>query len=353
MSGGARDDQGRGPLAAPVFVAAAAASVALAFTWPGIAPPAGLVAGILVAVTVGSSFPTLAGRGSKVLLQVAVALLGFRVDLPVMAQAALAGGGLALVTIVLTLVAGVLLGRAMVVAPRTSLLVAGGTAICGGSAIAAMAPAIRARHDEIAVSMGTVFLLNAIALLVFPPLGHALGLSPEQFGTWAGIAIHDVSSVVGAASAFDAAALDTATTVKLARALWIVPVVLAARWWWGREQRRIAPATVPLAPAGDDADEDAADAAAGRRTPLVPWFIVAFVAASLVRSLLPMEVPAVERTVAGLVLSARVALVLVLFLVGSRLSIVALRAVGLRPLVLGVLLWLGIAAASLAVITAG
>lgn len=349
----ARADDGAGArpagvAARVVFVVAAFASLAVVAVAPSLAPPVALVVGVVVAFAVGSPFPGLSGTGAKRLLQVAVALLGFRVDLPVMLEATLEGGPLAVATIGITLALGIALGAWMGVAPRVATLVSGGTAICGGSAIAAIAPAIRAKNDEIAVALGTVFLLNAVALLVFPPLGHLLELTPEQFGVWAGIAIHDVSSVAGAAQAFDPAASDVAMTVKLSRALWIVPVAVAAGWWWNRRHAAVA-AESDVGSAADGGPPVAR--LAGKRPPIVPWFIAAFVLASVLRAVLvPLESPAIDATLEGLVLGARWTLVLVLYLIGTGLSLAALRAVGVRPLVLGVLLWIAIAGASLGVV---
>ena len=214
---------------------------------------------------------------------------------------------------------GTLIGRLLKVEGRTSLLVSFGTAICGGSAIAAMAPVLKARDAEIAVSLATVFTLNAVALLLFPFIGHQLHLSQMLFGTWAGMAIHDTSSVVGAASVYGAEALAVGTTVKLSRALWITPFVLMMAW---------------------------RNNATGKNA--FPWFILAFVAAAAINTLLPQAAPAWH----VITRIARQALVVTLFLIGAGLSRELLRKVGVRPLLQGVVLWLIVGSLTLACLEA-
>jgi uncharacterized integral membrane protein (TIGR00698 family) len=224
------------------------------------------------------------------------------------------------VGILLTLALGIALGRLFRAAPTTSLLVSFGTAICGGSAIAAMAPVLKAEDEETAVSLATVFSLNAAALLLFPPLGHLLGFSQRQFGLWAALAIHDTSSVVGASAAFGTAALAVGTTVKLARAVWISPAVLLAAWLKKSEGR--AP---------------------------FPYFIAGFIAAAVLR----WRLPAAEPLWSGIAQVARQGLVVTLFLVGTGLTRAVLRRVGLRPLALGVLLWGVVSVATVVAILTG
>lgn len=273
-------------------------------------PPQALAAGLVLALSLGNPFPLAASRWSRILLQVAVVGLGFGVDLPAVWQAGRLGFGFTVATIFGTLLLGWLVGRALKIEGDTSLLVSAGTAICGGSAIAAVGAAIRADDRAMSVSLGTVFVLNAVALFVFPPLGRALGLDQLQFGLWSAIAIHDTSSVVGAAARYGDQALALATTVKLSRALWIVPIalVLAVRRGGGRGSVR------------------------------VPWFILFFLAAAAVRTLLPQGEAVYD--LAGT--AARRVLTLTLFLIGAGLSRAALRETGLRPLVQGVLLWLAV-----------
>ena len=203
-------------------------AVALALT-PLASPGVALAVGLALALTVGNPWPAVTRRVSKPLLQTSVVLLGFGTNLVAVLAAARHGLLIAATTIAFTFLLGAGLRRLLRLHPSTATLLSAGTAICGGSAIAAVAVATAAAEADMSVAFGTVFLLNAIALFLFPPLGHALGLSQAQFGTWAGIAIHDVSSVVAAASSYGPEALQTATVVKLSRTLWIVPVALAAR----------------------------------------------------------------------------------------------------------------------------
>ncbi len=228
---------------------------------------------------------------------------------------------------------GALLARGLRVPGRTGLLISVGTAICGGSTIAAVAPVVRAEEDETAVALATVFLLNAIALVIFPPIGHALHLDQEQFGLWAALAIHDTSSVVGASMAYGARALELATTIKLARALWIVPITLLVGAWIARREDQ------------DREDNDQA-AARARPRPARPWFIAGYLGAAALVTFLPFLQPT------GLVIRAvaQQTLVATLFLIGAGISRKALRAVGTRPLALGVLLWLAVGSISLAAI---
>lgn len=307
--------------------------LALATIHPAISPAIALAMGLALAFVAPTPFPWLTTRGSKIILQCSVAMLGFRMEITEMAHEALAGGLFAIATIGGTLILGVILARLLGVARDTATLVSGGTAICGGSAIAAIAPAIGARGAAMAVAMAIVFVLNGLALFIFPPIGHALDLTPQQFGTWAGVAIHDVSSVVGAAATFGEEALDTATTVKLARALWIVPVAIGAGWI---ARRWPAP----------DGEHDGEAAASRKRPPLVPWFIFAFVAASLLRS----YVPGVADVAPVLGTTAKAGLALTLFLIGTGLSLSTLREVGPKAFVLGILLWLTISLSSLGVV---
>jgi uncharacterized integral membrane protein (TIGR00698 family) len=234
-------------------------------------------------------------------------------NLSVVLQAGRSGFLLAAATIAATLLLGAVLGRWLKIERRTSLLLSVGTAICGGSAIAAVGTVTGAEEGEMTVALGTVFLLNAVALYLFPAVGHLLHLSPHQFGVWAGIAIHDISSVVGATAHYGGDALQTATAVKLSRALWIVPVsFVAARWYRGRRADR------------------------SRVSPPIPWFIGLFLLASIGRTLIP-SVAAHTEFVSHL---ATVGLTVTLFLIGSGLSRQTIVAVGWRPLVQGLLLWL-------------
>lgn len=295
---------------------------------PGVSTGEGLVAGVVVALTVGNPYATRTKQLTTWLLQGAVIGLGFGADLRVVVEVGARGVGYTLVGLAVTLAAGMLLSRALGVARDLGLLVTVGTAICGGSAIAAVVPAIGAKEEDATVSLAVVFLLNAVGLLIFPPLGHALGLSEHAFGVWAALAVHDTSSVVGAASAYGPEALAIATTVKLARALWIVPLAFALGAWAARGR-----------PAGEGP----------AAKPKLPWFILGFLAAAAAATSLP-PVHAVGHDLARV---ARQVLVLTLFLIGANLSRAAVARVGVRPLVLGVLLWAVSAASSLAGIEAG
>jgi uncharacterized integral membrane protein (TIGR00698 family) len=205
-----------------------------------------------------------------------------------------------------TLFAGFLLGKLFRTGKNTSALISFGTAICGGSAIAALAPVLKAEDDETAVALATIFTLNSVALLLFPVIGHLLHLDQALFGTWAGLAIHDTSSVVGAAASYGSQALAIATTVKLTRAVWITPVVIVTGWLSNSDQK----AKVPL-------------------------FIIGFIMAAALRSALPRY----GVLYADLAAISRQFLVVTLFLIGSGLSREVLKKVGVRPLMQGVILW--------------
>ena len=279
---------------------------------PWASPPIALALGLALALTIGNPFAKQTSKPTKLLLQASVVGLGFGMNLQKVMQAGRTGVLFTIATIAGTLLLGHLLGRAMRISRTTTHLISSGTAICGGSAIAAVGPVIEARDEEMSVALGTVFILNSIALFAFPPLGHQLNLTQTQFGVWAAIAIHDTSSVVGAAARYGAEALQIATTVKLARALWIVPLALGTAVAFKRKSSHIA----------------------------IPWFILFFVVASVIRTYVngPWDV---------VVQIARVGLTITLFLIGAALSRKAIAAVGARPLILGVMLWIVISAASL------
>ncbi|HKO55409.1 MAG TPA: putative sulfate exporter family transporter [Thermoanaerobaculia bacterium] len=287
---------------------------------PWASPPIALALGLALALTVGNPFAARTGKATKVLLQTSVILLGFGMNLQKVVEAGRTGILFTLATIAGTLLLGFLVGRLLRVPPTTAHLISSGTAICGGSAIAAVGPVIGASDEEMSVSLGTVFILNSVALFVFPMIGHAVGLTQPQFGVWAAIAIHDTSSVVGAAAKYGAEALQIATTVKLTRALWIVPLTLATAVFFKRKTARIT----------------------------IPWFILYFLIASVIRTYVPAN-PAVWDV---LVRIARIGLTVTLFLIGAGLSRKSLAAVGARPLILGVLLWIVISAVGLWAVTA-
>jgi len=293
----------------------------LACLTPFVSPPLALALGLLMVLSIGNPFPAETRKITKILLQVSVVLLGFGMNLEAVVKAGKDGILFTVATIFGTLALGFLLGRFLKVKDKTSNLISSGTAICGGSAIAAVAPVIDADSEEISVSLATVFILNSVALFVFPIIGRALNLSENQFGVWAAIAIHDTSSVVGAASRYGAEALQIATTVKLARALWIAPVALLFAFLY-RQQN------------------------AGKKTKIaLPWFIFFFLLATVVRTYAPPSV--LPSLFDSPVMLAKTGLTVTLFLIGASLSRQTLKTVGVRPLVQGILLWLVISIISL------
>jgi uncharacterized integral membrane protein (TIGR00698 family) len=288
---------------------------------PFASPPLALVLGLIFAFTVGNPFAEQTAKYTKILLQASVVLLGFGMNLTAVYRAGKQGILFTIATIFGTLIIGYFVGRLLKVNEKTSALISSGTAICGGSAIAAVAPAIDADGEQISVSLGTVFILNSIALLIFPIIGHWLNLSQNQFGIWAAIAIHDTSSVVGAAQSYGAEALAIATTVKLARALWIAPVALVYAILYRPAKAKVA----------------------------IPWFIFFFLLATIVRTYMPGEFP--PSIFDSLVMLAKAGLTVTLFLIGASLSKETLIKVGVKPLVLGFSLWILISLVSLWAVT--
>jgi uncharacterized integral membrane protein (TIGR00698 family) len=287
---------------------------------PWASPPLALALGILFGLSLNHPYSKEARSSSKTLLQLSVVGLGFGMNLQEVLRAGRSGFLYTALGIGATLLIGLALGRVLRVAETNSLLIAVGTAICGGSAIAAVGPVVKAKDEEMSVSLGTVFILNSVALLIFPAIGQAVGLGQAQFGLWAALAIHDTSSVVGAAAKYGAQALAVGTTVKLARALWIVPLTLGVAFT-RRQQAKI----------------------------VWPWFILFFCLAALLKSYVIVAAPVYE----WLVLAAKAGLRATLFLIGSGISLATLRKVGARPLLLGVLLWLIVGVLSLLLIRAG
>jgi uncharacterized integral membrane protein (TIGR00698 family) len=280
---------------------------------PWASPPLALALGAALALLVGNPFPARTAMAARTLLQTAVVGLGFGMPLGVVLSAGARGLGYTALGLVAALTLGLGLGRWLRIEQRTSVLITAGTSICGASAIAAVGPAIGATAEAMSVSLATIFILNAVALYLFPVLGHVLDLSQHQFAVWAALAIHDTSSVVGAAASFGPAALGEATVLKLARALWIVPLTIGA-------------AALVQAPLDGES----------RRRATLPWFVGAFVLAALTRSLLP---PSAAPALDAVVHAARTALALTLFLIGLGLTRATLASVGFRPMLQGVLLW--------------
>ncbi|MEO6924893.1 MAG: putative sulfate exporter family transporter [Bryocella sp.] len=292
-----------------------------------VSPPVALVGGLIYGFTVEHPLRNESSALSKFLLQASVVLLGFGLNLQQVVHAGKSGFAYTAVSITAAIALGLLLGRVLHVGGKASYLITIGTAICGGSAIAAMAPITDANEEEISVSMATVFFLNSIALLIFPPIGHLLHLSQNEFGLWAALAIHDTSSVVGAAAAYGAQALAIGTTVKLARALWIVPVSLVTAGYMTRRAGR----------SGKKGET------AGVK---IPWFIALFCMASAASTYLP-HFHAIYGAFSHL---GKQGLTATLFLIGTSLSKNTLREVGVRPLIQGVCLWIIIGTISLAAI---
>lgn len=294
-------------------------------------PPLALVTGIFIALVVGHPFIHLNKKATTMLLQVSVVCLGFGMNLEHAMKAGRDGFLFTVVTIAVTLIAGYFIGKKLNIDSNTSLLISNGTAICGGSAIAAIAPIVKANDNQMSVALGTVFILNSVALLIFPPIGHYLGMTAEQFGTWCAIAIHDTSSVVGAATGYIDSqghdALGIATTIKLERALWIIPIALGTAY----SQKSTGKVKIPY---------------------FIFWFIVAII----VSTYLPQYLPDISQPLGGKTIFqhlyglGRRGLVITLFLIGSGLSLKTIKQVGWRPILQGVLLWVIIGSISLAVI---
>jgi uncharacterized integral membrane protein (TIGR00698 family) len=281
-------------------------------------PTIALVLGVLYGVSVRHPFPKAAKRLSTWLLQISIVAMGFDMNLQRVISAGRSGFVYTLGGIAFAMIVGRALGRVLSVGKVIAHLISVGTAICGGSAIAAMGPVVGASDEEMSVSIGTIFILNAIGLLIFPPLGHAFGLSQDQFGLWAALAIHDTSSVVGAGTKYGETALMIATTVKLARALWIVPLTIGTAF--------VQRAGAPL------------------KSIKWPWFIALFVVAAVLRTYLP--APFYPQLARG----GKIGLTVTLFLIGTGMSRESIAKVGARPLVQGVLLWIIVAATTLALV---
>jgi uncharacterized integral membrane protein (TIGR00698 family) len=285
-----------------------------------ISPPLALALGLIYGLSFIHPYEADSRNLSKFLLQASVVGLGFGMNLHEVLRAGRSGFVYTAATISFALIWGLLAGKLLRVNHTASVLISVGTAICGGSAIAAVAPIIEASDEEIALSLGTVFILNSVALFVFPPLGWALHLTQQQFGLWAALAIHDTSSVVGATARYGPVALVVGTTVKLTRALWIVPVAIGAAAL-KRSRSRIQ----------------------------WPWFILLFCIAAVLNTYLP----ALANFWHVLSNLGRLGLTATLFLIGTGISRATLRQVGWPPLLQGVILWILVGVTSLWLIFAG
>ncbi|MEG1586588.1 MAG: putative sulfate exporter family transporter [Bacteroidales bacterium] len=285
---------------------------------PFISPAVALFMGLIFALYAEHPYPTVSKKVSKKLLQYSVIGLGFGMNLHESIKAGQEGMIFTVVSVVSVMLLGIFLGHRMRIDKKTSYLISSGTAICGGSAIAAVAPVVKANDHEITVAMGTIFILNAIALFIFPPIGRMLDMTQEQFGLWAAIAIHDTSSVVGAGAAYGEKALEIATMVKLTRALWIIPLAIVSSLIFKNKSSKIQ----------------------------IPWFILFFVLAMIANTFI--EIPAVITS--SITWLSKKGLTLTLFLIGTGLSKAVIRQVGIKPMIQGVILWIFIALMSLGVI---
>ena len=285
---------------------------------PQINAPVALLAGLIFAFAFKNPCPKFNKKTSKYLLQVAVVCLGFNMNLHESLKSGSEGMMFTVVSVVGVMVLGILIGYWLHLNRKTAYLISSGTAICGGSAIAAVGPVLKADENEMAVSLGVIFILNAVALFIFPPIGHMLDMSQQQFGTWAAIAIHDTSSVVGAGEQYGETALQIATLIKLTRALWIIPLALVTMFLFREKGSKIS----------------------------VPWFIFIFILAMIVNTYVALPVWFVDT----MVWIARRGMVVTLFLIGASLSVATVRQVGVKPLLLAILLWIVISLTSLAVV---
>lgn len=285
---------------------------------PQINAPIALLAGLIFAFSFKNPCPKFNKKTSKYLLQVAVVCLGFNMNLHESLKSGSEGMMFSVVSVIGVMALGILIGYWFHINRKTAYLISSGTAICGGSAIAAVGPVLKADENEMAVSLGVIFILNAVALFIFPPIGHMLDMSQQQFGTWAAIAIHDTSSVVGAGEQYGETALQMATLIKLTRALWIIPLALVTMFIFREKGSKIS----------------------------IPWFIFIFILAMVVNTYVALPGWFVDT----MVWIARRGMVVTLFMIGASLSVATVRQVGVKPLLLAILLWIVISLTSLGVV---
>ncbi|MGM9799969.1 MAG: YeiH family protein [Muribaculaceae bacterium] len=297
----------------------------MAFPWDklgldylAVSPAIALFLGLVFAIFCTMPYAKFNKKASKYLLQASVVGLGFGMSIEKSLQSGSEGMMFTIVSVVAVMIFGVLIGYWMHLERKTSYLIASGTAICGGSAIAAVGPVLKANENEMAVSLGVIFILNAIALFIFPPIGHYFEMSQTQFGTWAAIAIHDTSSVVGAGSAYGEEACEIATLIKCTRALWIIPLALVTMMIFREKGNKIS----------------------------IPWFIFLFIIAMVINTYCGLP----EAVSATVVYIAKRALVITLFFIGASLSVKMIKSVGVKPLILAVLLWIIIGVSSFFVV---
>lgn len=301
--------------------------------WCVVPPWLALFSGLIFAFIFGIPCPRFNKKLSKYLLQASVVGLGFGMNLQKSLESGADGMLFTIISVIGVMVIGILVGKYMKIDGRTSYLISAGTAICGGSAIAAVGGVMKANENEMAVSLGVIFILNAVALFIFPPLGHLFDLSQTQFGTWAAIAIHDTSSVVGAGEAYGSEACELATLIKCTRALWIIPLAFFTIWYYGR------------------AKADGSKPKEGKAKISIPWFILLFVLAMVVNTYTRDLAPeALDAVYSGMVAVAKKALVVVLFAIGAGLSLKVVKQVGVKPLIQALVLWMFIGATSLYVV---
>ncbi|MBF0313060.1 MAG: putative sulfate exporter family transporter [Oligoflexia bacterium] len=289
---------------------------------PWVSSGAALLMGILTTIIFGNPYNIQTKKITQTTLSLAVMGLGAGMNLLVIGSVGLSGIGYTIVGIASAFFFGNILGKFLKIEKDTSLLIVVGTAICGGSAIAAVAAVIRAKSQEVSVALGIVFLLNALALFIFPVIGHYLNLSEGQFGLWCALAIHDTSSVVGATLHYGSHALEVGTTVKLARALWIIPVAMMVGMLRPKNQHNTAKK---------------------------PWFILGFLLAAAVVTFIP-SLQAIGHQIEMI---SKKLMVLTLFLIGANLTKETLQSVGIRPFVQGVALWIVMALGTLVGVTFG
>jgi uncharacterized integral membrane protein (TIGR00698 family) len=280
---------------------------------PLISPPIALLMGLIIAQFIGHPYLNLNHKATHILLQVSVVGLGFGMNVNSALKAGKEGFIFTIVSIIGTLVIGVFLGKILKIEKKIAFLIATGTAICGGSAIAAISPVIKADEKQISVALGTIFILNSVALVLFPFIGHYLNLSETQFGLWCAIAIHDTSSVVGAAGKYGSHALEVATTVKLA--LWIIPIAFLSTFIFKNKGTKIK----------------------------IPYFIGLFILAMMANTYVPI-VQDFSHYITGF---AKATLTLTLFLIGCGLSRKVLVSVGYKPLIQGIAIWIIISVSTL------
>lgn len=285
-----------------------------------ISPAVALFAGLVFAFIFTMPYPKFNKKGSKYLLQASVVGLGFGMNVTESLKSGSEGMMFTIVSVIGVMSFGVLIGYWMHINRKTAYLISSGTAICGGSAIAAVGPVLKANENEMAVSLGVIFILNAIALFIFPPIGHMLDMSQQQFGTWAAIAIHDTSSVVGAGDAYGHEACQIATLIKCTRALWIIPLAFATMMIFRDKTSKIS----------------------------IPWFIFLFVLAMIINTYCGL--PTI--LTGSLVYIAKKLLIVTLFFIGASLSVKMIKSVGIKPLLLAIALWIIIGVSSLAVVLA-